>query len=122
MKALSLDMFAADQDAGTPIGKGGVFYGGSAGSHHAFFVDYPWAKPARAATTRPASNPGKTFVARARITPYSSGNPSGVVTAKPRPTSFATVPVVIAVGTGVILGARYQRNGSWNRSSGGFGG
>ena len=122
VKALSLDMFAADQDAGTPIGKGGVFYGGSAGSHHAFFVDYPWAKPARAATTRPASNPGKTFVPRARNTPYSSGNPSGVVTAKPRPTSFATVPVVIAVGTGVILGARYQRNGSWNRSSGGFGG
>src|SRR6202011_4393138 len=97
-----------------------VFYGGSTGSHHAFFVDYPWAKPARPAPTRPASNPGKSYVPRARVTPYSSGNPSGALTSKPRPTSFATVPVVIAAGTGVILGARYQRNGSWNRSSGGF--
>ena len=122
VKAVSLDMFAADPDAGTALGDGGVFYGGSAGSHHAFFVDYPWAKPARPATTRPASNPGKSYVPRARVTPYSSGNPSGTVTSKPRPTSFGTVPVVIAVGTGVILGARYQRNGSWNRSSGGFGG
>lgn len=122
VKALSLDMFAAAEDAGTPVGEGGVFYGGSAGSHHAFFVDYPWTKPARTATTRPASNPGKTYVPRARVTPYSSGNPGSGVTTKPRPTSFSTVPVVIAVGTGVVLGARYQRNGSWNRSSGGFGG
>jgi hypothetical protein len=44
------------------------------------------------------------------------------VTTKPRPTTFGTVPVVIAVGTGVILGARYSRSGSWNRASGGFGG
>ncbi|MEA2748581.1 MAG: hypothetical protein QOI41_2724 [Myxococcales bacterium] len=124
VKAVSLDMFDVDADAGISslADRNDVFYGGSTGSHHAFFVDYPWAKPARPATTRPASNPGKSFVPRARVTPYSSGNPSGAVTSKPRPTSFATVPVVIAVGTGVILGARYQRNGSWNRSSGGFGG
>ena len=145
VKAVSLDMFDAETASTTPLpptldgGAGtssagssseserllaasGLYYGGSRGSHHAFFVDYPWAKPARPATTRPASNPGKTFAPRARVTPYSSGNPSGAVTQKPRPTSFATVPVVIAVGTGVILGARYQRNGSWNRSSGGFGG
>ena len=135
VKAVSLDMFDTDStstlDAGVSTSSesekllaasGNVFYGGSRGSHHAFFVDYPWAKPAHPATTRPASNPGKSFVPRARSTPYSSGNPSGAVTSKPRPTSFATVPVVIAVGTGVILGARYQRNGSWNRSSGGFGG
>jgi hypothetical protein len=135
VKAVSLDLFATDPTAALGAAasagseseallaaSGPVYYGGSSGSHHAFFVDYPWAKPARPATTRPASNPGKSFVPHARTTPYSSGNPSGAVTVKPRPTSFATVPVVIAVGTGVILGARYQRNGSWNRSSGGFGG
>lgn len=135
VKAVSLDMFDTDAtsalDAAVSTSSeseklltasGNVFYGGSRGSHHAFFVDYPWAKPAHPATARPTTNPGKSFVPRARATLYSSGNPSGAVTAKPRPTSFATVPVVIAVGTGVILGARYQRNGSWNRSSGGFGG
>jgi hypothetical protein len=136
VKSLSLDMFAVDKtDAGasTPpaaqkesdklIGESGfVYYGGSRGSHHAFFVDYPWARPARAASARPGTNPGKSYVPRPRASAYSSGSPSGVVTSKPRPTSFGTVPVVIAVGTGVILGARYSRSGSWNRSSGGFGG
>ncbi|MDB4933911.1 MAG: hypothetical protein JWP87_883 [Labilithrix sp.] len=136
VKALSLDMFATDKtDAGvsTPptaqkesdklLGESGfVYYGGSRGSHHAFFADYPWARPARAATTRPGTNTGKSYFPSARVTPYSSGSPSGVLTSKPRPTSFGTVPVAIAVGTGVILGARYSRSGSWNRSSGGFGG
>lgn len=137
VKAVSLDMFGPDTtDAGvsTPppakptesdkllADSGFIYYGGSRGSHHAFFVDYPWAKPARVATTRPGSNPGKSYSPRARGTSYSSGSPSGAVTSKPRPTSFATVPVVVAVGTGVILGARYSRSGSWNRASGGFGG
>lgn len=137
VKALSLDMFAADTtDAGVstpPSAKptesdkliaesGSIYYGGSRGSHHAFFVDYPWAKPARPATTRPGSNLGKSYEPRARTSAYSSGNPSGTIASKARPTGFATVPVVIAVGTGVILGARYSRSGSWNRSSGGFGG
>lgn len=138
VKALSLDMFAADADAGglapavAPakitesdrlVGEAGyVYYGGSRGSHHAFFVDYPWAKPARVATARPASNPGKSYVPRARASSYSTGTTTGSTATKPRPSTFATVPVVIAVGTGVILGAKYSRSGSWNRSSGGFGG
>ena len=136
VKAVSLDMFGPDTtDAGasTPPRKpnesdrlveesGFIYYGGSRGSHHAFFVDYPWAKPARAATTRPGTNPGKSFEPRARTTPYSSGNPSGTLATKARPANFSTVPVVIALGTGIILGSRYSRSGSWNRSSGGFGG
>lgn len=137
VKALSLDMFAADSaaslDAGSPAKPGSesdkllaesgfVAYGGSRGSHHAFFADYPWARPARAATSRPATNPGKSYEPRARVSAYSSGSPSGAVTTKPRPTTFGTVPVVVAVGTGVILGARYSRSGSWNRATGGFGG
>ena len=135
VKSVSLDMFAPDTtDAAVSTSRkpnesdrlveesGFVYYGGSRGSHHAFFVDYPWAKPARAATTRPGTNPGKSFEPRARTTPYSSGNPSGTLATKARPSNFSTVPVVIAVGTGIILGARYSRSGSWNRSSGGFGG
>ena len=136
VKAVSLDMFGPDTtDAGvsTPPRKpnesdrlveesGFLYYGGSRGSHHAFFVDYPWAKPARAATTRPGTHPGKSFEPRARTTPYSSGNPSGTLATKARPANFSTVPVVIALGTGLIIGARYSRSGSWNRASGGFGG
>ena len=141
VKALQLDMFAADPAAAAdggaqPPGPGGkpvtspnesdqlladsgfVYYGGSRGSHHAFFVDYPWAKPARPATARPASNPGKSFTPTSRTTSYSSGTASPSPRTKPLPTSFGTVPVVIAVGTGLILGSRYSRSGSWNRTSG----
>jgi hypothetical protein len=142
VKAVSTDMFSPEAvsalDAGpggAPPGPGGVpvragnesdrllgesgyvYYGGSRGSHHAFFVDYPYAKPARPATTRPAANPGKSLVPQARSSSYSSGAPSSSSSSKPRPSNFGTVPVVIAVGTGVILGARYSRSGSWNRTS-----
>ena len=134
VKALELDTFAAAPGApdagGAPTAQsvnesdqlvadaGFVYYGGTAGSHHAFFVDYPWAKPARTATTRPASNTGKAFTPTARVTPYSGGGTTSRVSAtKATPTSFGTVPVVIAVGTGVILGSRYSRSGSWNRAS-----
>lgn len=145
VKALSLDLFSVDAtapavaDAGrAPTGggaagaaaetdglvaeSGGVYYGGSRSSHHSFFLDYPWAKPARPATLRP-SNPGKSYAPVARKTSYSTGSPTAsTASSRSRPTNFGTVPVVIAVGTGVVLGARYSRSGSWNRSSGGWGG
>lgn len=52
-----------------------------------------------------------------RKTDYSTGvaSPEGT---RPRPATFGTVPVAVAVGTGVILGAKLSRNGSWNRTSG----
>jgi hypothetical protein len=136
VKALSLDMFAVDPAAAAEAGappattkpnesdqlvadSGFVYYGGSRGSHHAFFLDYPWAKPARPATARPASNAGKSFVPAARPTAFSGGTSGSTRTApKPVPPQFGTVPVVIAVATGVIVGSRYSRSGSWNRTSG----
>lgn len=94
------------------------YYGGSPDAHHAFFLDYPWGRPTAPATLRP-SNTGKSYTARTRKTSFSAG-PS--TTMKPRPSGFGTVPVMIALGTGVVLGARHSRSGSWNRSSGGWGG
>lgn len=123
VKALSLDLFGPDAspgDAGA-VDSGGVYYGGSKTSHHSFFTDYPWAKPARTASARP-SNPGRSYTPTARSSTFSSGSTNTPVSTRPRPTNFGTVPVVIAVGTGVVLGSRYSRSGSWNRSSGGFGG
>jgi hypothetical protein len=114
--------FGADSDR-LLADSGYLFYGGNRGSHHAFFLDYPWVKPARPATVRPATNPGKGYAPQARVTSYSSGSPSsGPLRSKPRPSTFGTVPVVVALGTGIILGSRYSRSGSWNRSSGGWGG
>ena len=121
VKAIQLDMFAADTTLDASDA-GNVYYGGSRGSHHAFFLDYPWAKPAHPATSRPASNPGKSFTPVGRVTSYSVGNPNPKVRTKATPISFATVPVVVAVGTGIILGSRFSRSGSWNRSGSSWGG
>jgi hypothetical protein len=128
VRAISLDMFSAPPagaapalDAGAPpIDTGGVYYGGTPGSHWSFFTDYPWAKSPRPATARPASNPGASYRPVARTSSYSNGTGSAVN--KPRPPNFGTVPVVIAIGTGAIVAAKYSRSGSWNRSSGSWGG
>ena len=36
--------------------------------------------------------------------------------------SIGIAPVIIGVGTGLLLGSRLNRSGSWNRASGGYGG
>lgn len=137
VKMLSLDLFGAEAmtaDAGTSPADvmvreaGSVWYGGSAAAHHSFFVDYPWATPARRATLRVTPNPGASYVPSPRVTAFSSGTPSAGAPS-PRPAHFGTVPVVVALATGTLLGARYarggpwnSRSGSWNRASGGWGG
>lgn len=108
---------SADEDDPVPRS----YYGGRIGAHAYFWIDYPWVK---APVTRPGSKPtepsfsrpGKDYAPRARVTPFSSGAPSPGAT-RPRPATFASVPVVIAVATGAVLGAKLSRSGSWNRSS-----
>lgn len=103
-----------DTDASPPR----HYYGGRTASHAYFWVDYPWVRSRSATTpTEPSmSRPGKDYVPRARVTPYSTGAPS-TSKPRPRPVGFGSVPVVIAVATGAILGAKLSRSGSWNRSS-----
>jgi hypothetical protein len=142
VKALALDAFAAlvptQSTSAPPLppsapdgGDGGksdalladsgfTYYGGSPLSHFSFFSDYGLGPPPRPATLHASRTPGTTYRPVPRKTAYSTG--TGVAVSKPRPATFATVPVVVAVTTGAILGAKYARNGSWNRSSGGWGG
>ncbi len=65
-------------------------------------------------------DPGKSFTPVPRATAYSSGQ-AGSAGARPRPTNFGMVPVVLAAAGGAILGAKLSRSGSWNRSFGGSG-
>ncbi|APR77204.1 Hypothetical protein A7982_02551 [Minicystis rosea] len=107
------------------------YYGGRSITHLWFWSDYPWVKiaPPRPLSSRPAgepvepaiARPGKSYVPRPRVTPFSSGAPIAGG-ARPKPPGFGSVPVVIAVATGVVLGAKLSRNGTWNRTSGWGGG
>ena len=119
VKLLGLDAF------GIAPGPGGVgeaaYYGDSAQTHESFWVDYPWAKAKPGAAKGPARI-GPLFSPKLRTTEFSQAAavPAATPDSRPRPANFGYVPVMIAT-TGVILGSRYSRSGSWNRTSWGSG-
>lgn len=122
---MAANVFAADPAESKPANETEdwppYYYGGRAASHGWFWNDYPWGLPPGPAPVEPsAPRPGKLYVPTQRATPFSSGSASSGVS--PIPDGFGTVPVVVALGTGVILGAALSRSGSWNRASGGYGG
>jgi hypothetical protein len=90
--------------------EGPFFYGGTKASHPTFWTH--WSAPPSGLST----NEVQTYTPKPRATPFSSGTAAGTGT-RPRPTGFGTVPVAIALGTGVILGAKMSRSGSWNRTT-----
>ena len=104
-----------DPDASPPP----HYYGGRSASHAYFWVDYPWShrRPSSSSVAPPFSRPGKDYAPHARSTPFSTGTPSSS-RVRTHPAGFGKVPVVIAIATGTLLGARLSRSGSWNRSGG----
>jgi hypothetical protein len=94
------------------------YYGGSADTHYWFFRNYPWGNPPRPPKSQPSRvSTGYAFSPSARSTPFSG---SGMV--RPKPPSFGAVPVVVAIATGIVVGAAYSRSGSLGRSYGWGGG
>lgn len=114
VKLVGADAFRAASTGGGE----NVYYGGSAESHESFWLEYPWAPAKKGATKLPISILGAAYAPRMRATAFDgiavpADAPPGT---RPRPANFGYVPVMIAT-TGVILGARYSRSGSWNRTS-----
>ena len=99
-------------DAGPTSWSGPYFYGGSSATHPRFWTH--WSAPAGGLSM----NEVQAYTPAARVTPFSSGTPAHANAVRPRPASFGMVPVAVAVGTGVILGAKLSRSGSWNRTYG----
>lgn len=87
------------------------YYGGDIGTHQGFWNYYPWS-PGPKAAHRVLMNvsSGYNYTPRLRSTAFSSAA---------APTGFGLVPVIVAAGTGAILGAKLSRSGSWNRASSG---
>jgi hypothetical protein len=95
---------------------GGWYYGGTPATQTAFFTDYPiWPGAPRAQGPSGVSGQGSRYVPTPRKTAFSGAAPDHA------PANFALVPVVLT-GAGILLGAKMNRFGSWNRSSGGYGG
>ncbi len=88
-----------------------MVYGGDS-TDGAFLCDYGWEEcPKGLAKNSVPSN-------QAALSYKPAPKP---VVPPPAPTSIGYAPVVIAAGTGLLLGAKLNRNGSWNRSSSGGG-
>ena len=129
VKLLGADAFGPDPSdgAGPPSGpednRPYQYYGASQGSQGWFWHDYPWIPvPAEAPGKGPVApakpNAGLAYAPTPRVTPFSGEHRAP----RQRPQGFGTVAVVVSVATGLLLGARLLRSGSWNRSSGGWGG
>jgi hypothetical protein len=118
VKLLGADAFGTDlaDTAGPPSGpdddRPHYYYASLIGSNVWFWHDYPWIKPPPGGLKPTFVLPGTAYVPTSRATPFSGGMPAG----------FGTVAVVVSIATGLVLGAKLFRNGSWNRSSGGWGG
>ena len=102
---------APNAAGGTTDWNGPYFYGGSRASHPTFWTH--WSAPENG----PWTNQLTAYQPTPRVTQFSSGTPASSAP-RPRPAGFGTVPVAVAVGSGVILGARLSRSGSWNRTTG----
>jgi hypothetical protein len=127
VKVVGADAFAPDANDGAGPASGPdddrpiYYYGGRIGSNGWFWRDYPWARAPAGAVAPSRILAGANYIPIPRQTPFSSGS-AGPAAQRPRPAGFGTVPVVISVATGLVLGAKLFRSGSWNRSSGGWGG
>jgi hypothetical protein len=96
-----------DGGAPVPVSTGPVFwYGGSKTANGMFWPDWD-----TGGTGLP--NEVQPYTPRMRATPYSGGSSS----TPHRPDNFGMTAVAVALGTGLILGARASRSGSWNRTT-----
>jgi hypothetical protein len=88
------------------------YYGGSPTTNRTFFTH--WSSP----PSQRGPNELELYTPTPRASAFSSGTSSSTGAAtRPRPTGFGMIPVAVAVGTGLVLGAKLNRNGSWNRTS-----
>jgi hypothetical protein len=105
VRALALNSFTASGDSA-------AYDTRTSDPGAAFAVDYGWleANAVAPAGSTPANNVAAL-----------SYRPAARAASQPQE-SIGIAPVIIGVGTGLLLGSRLNRSGSWNRASGGYGG
>jgi hypothetical protein len=110
VRALAASAFAPEKEGGP------MLFGGNQQTHQTFGKRYPVLDP----TALPADLPAVSANSRAdryKPTPREEA-PKKHLDAP----GIGYVPVVVALGTGLIIGSRFNRSGSWNRTYSGGGG
>lgn len=123
VRALVSSVFVARPSSEVTPGSRDHLYGGSEAADAGFFSHYAWKVP-----PLPSEMPISTAEMTAtnyhpapRSSKFATAGTAGidVVTGMPK---IGLIPVVIAAGTGILLGAKLAgRNGSWGRSGGSSG-
>lgn len=104
-KQASVDVKAIAADAFVCPASGECMYGTNAQENEAFFHDYPWNGTNPPARVNPRNASAATYTPATRTTSLLN------------PTTVGVAVVVLAAGTGLLLGSKLNRNGSWNRST-----
>lgn len=96
---------------GQPAAEAPYYYGSDPETHQSFWDYYPWSPATKSIHRVPSGvSSGYNYAPKPRATAFSSAA---------TPAGFGLVPVLLAAGTGAILGAKLSRSGSWNRASSG---
>ena len=125
VKLVSADAFAPQSGVPQEVDNGSLlvptntrvryFYGGNPSTHNYFWHDYPWSKKPTAAAVEPnTSRPGRSYHA---VADGPSVHPQSLAG-----TALGTVAMAVSRQSGRIMGPLLNRNGSWNRSDGSYGG
>lgn len=124
VRAVAASAFLRGPEVAQKPGGREFLYGGSAASDAGFFAHYPWKAPPL--PPEPVATPEMTprnYRPEPRSQKFAASGAPSVDPVSGRP-KLGLVPVVVAAGTGILLGAKLSgRSGSWGRSGGfGFGG
>ncbi|MBL8603817.1 MAG: hypothetical protein JNK72_17960 [Myxococcales bacterium] len=110
LRALSASSFRANYEAvGSHQPSSPKYYGGDVSTHPSFWQHYPWAQLPPGMIAQPPDDPqvtGHAFVPR--VTRFSRGA---------KPPAFASVEVAVHIESRQIMGASFDRDGTWNRMS-----
>lgn len=123
VRAVACNAFVARPSAEVTPGGRDYWYGGNEVWDEGFFAHYPWKAPPLPMApqrTNPEMNATGYHPAprSSKFTGMGIGNVD-LTTGRPK---IGMVPVVVAMGTGALLGAKLAgRNGSWGRSGGSSG-
>ncbi len=123
VRAIACNAFVARSSPDPTPGSRDYFYGGTEASEAGFFAHYPWKAP----PLPPEPGASTAEMKAAAYHPAPRSNKVGLTAIADNNASIelpkiGLVPVVVAVGTGALLGAKLAgRNGSWGRSGGSSG-